>query len=56
MVKIEFKGCSTEILSTDPNGNSLSVKATGDMTLECDENTLDALTKRMEEAYYNHED
>jgi hypothetical protein len=55
MVKIELKGYSITAGSTDPEGNSLSIKGSGDLVIECDENTVDEVTAMLEEVYYNHE-
>jgi hypothetical protein len=55
MVKIELKGYSITAGSTDPEGNSLSIKGSGDLEIECDENTVDEVTAMLEEVYYNHE-
>ena len=55
MVKIEMKGYSLIATSTDPDGNSLSIKGSGDLEIECDENTVDEVTAMLEDVYYNHE-
>lgn len=56
MVKIELKGYSITASSSDPNENTLSIKGSGDLEIECDENTVDEVTAMLEEVYYNHED
>ncbi len=55
MVKIELKGYSINANSSDPNENTLSIKGSGDLVIECDESTVDEVTAMLEEVYYNHE-